>query len=185
MNLQIKWIGCAPGNWQTARAGQHPEAIVIHLMDGSLAGTDEWFNTEPWKRPEPKSASASHYGIGKDGTVHQYVYDQHRAYHAGNVVEPTAQLVIDKKGINPNLWTIGIEHEGRMTDEGPWPDAQLAASAQLLAELSVNWHIPLDRTHIFGHHEVYAPKPCPGPGVDLDKLILAAVAATKKDEQNA
>lgn len=169
--MDVKWIGAANVNWQMGRAGLKPEALVIHLADGSLIGTDEWFLTA-----RPLNPTSAHYGVGKDGSIHQYVKDVDRAFHAGNVVQPTAKLVLAKKGVNPNLWTIGIEHEGRMTDVGPWSDAQIHASAELIVSLAKQWSIPIDRDHIFGHHEVYAVKPCPGPGIDLDALVSRAAA---------
>jgi len=43
--MEKKWIGCAAPNFQAGRSSGHkPEAIVIHIMDGTLAGTDGWFN---------------------------------------------------------------------------------------------------------------------------------------------
>ena len=34
-----------------------PELIVLHIMDGTLSGTDSWF-------ADPSSQVSSHYGIG-------------------------------------------------------------------------------------------------------------------------
>lgn len=170
--MDIKWVGCAAGNWRTGRYGYKPRAIVIHLMDGSLAGTDAWFNTIPDARNNNGFASSAHYGIGKSGEVHQYVKDEDEAYHAGRVAAPTWKGIIP--AVNPNLYTIGIEHEGRATDQGPWPEAQLATSAALIAACAHKWSIPIDREHIVGHREIYAGKSCPGPNVDLDALVARA-----------
>src|SRR4051812_2092827 len=100
------WKGAA--NFAPGRRGWRPEAIVIHVMDGSLVGTDSWFNNRV-------SGVSAHYGIGKDGEVHQYVKETDTAYHAGTIKNPTWSLIRkDAEGryINPNYYTIGVEHAG-------------------------------------------------------------------------
>lgn len=168
--MNITWTGCAEGNYEVGRGGHKPEGLVIHLMAGSLAGTDAWFNTTPENRGQPPSSA--HYGIGKTGSVHQYVKDEDRAYHAGRVQNPTWPMVAEHAGINPNAWTIGIEHEGQVDDD--WTEEMIQASAELIADLCIRWIIPCDRAHIAKHHEVYAPKPCPGPKCPIDALVLEA-----------
>src|SRR4051812_28530968 len=102
------WKGAHPANFSGGRAGFRPEAIVIHVMDGTLAGTDSWFN-------DPRSRVSAHYGVGKAGQVHQYVKEIDAAHHAGVVNAPCWPLI--KRGhsgsgfINPNFYTIGVEHE--------------------------------------------------------------------------
>jgi hypothetical protein len=64
MTLPITWIGSC--NKTPGRGGFRPEAIVIHIMEGTLGGTDDWFNN-------PASKVSAHYGIGRNGQVHQYV----------------------------------------------------------------------------------------------------------------
>ena len=41
-------------NYSTGRLGYRPEAIVIHVMDGTLVGTDSWF-------ANPQSAVSAHW----------------------------------------------------------------------------------------------------------------------------
>jgi N-acetylmuramoyl-L-alanine amidase len=99
------WTGAHPGNFRTGRRGYRPEAVVIHIMDGSLIGTDSWFN-------DPKSSVSAHYGIGRKGEVHQYVKEIDSAFHAGTVDRPEWKLIKRKREgggfINPNFYTIGI-----------------------------------------------------------------------------
>ena len=154
----IEWIGSC--NKTLGRFGYRPEAVVIHIMEGTLAGTDEWFN-------DPASRVSAHYGIGRDGRIHQYVHEGDMAYHAGRVSGSIWPLL--RPGVNPNWYTLGIEHEGG--DQSDWPDSMYEASAQLVAEIGSRWGIPLDRTHVIGHREVYARKTCPGHVVDLDHLV--------------
>ena len=46
-----------------------------------------------------------------------------------------------------------------------------ATSSDLLADICKRWNIPVDRSHIIGHREIYSLKTCPGAKVDLDKLV--------------
>ena len=145
------WKGAAAGNFNTGRRGFVPIAVVIHVMEGTLEGTDQWFNN-------PASKVSAHYGVGKNGEIHKYVRETDTAWHAGNVVEPTWKLL--KKHINPNQYTIGVEHEGKATDV--WTDQLYKTSAQLVKWICSRNNIPLDADHIVRHHEIYNVKPCPG-----------------------
>jgi len=158
-------------NFWAGRKGYKPEAIVIHIMDGTLAGTDSWFN-------DPASQVSAHYGIGKNGEVHQYVKEEDTAWHAGRIDMPTWKLI--KLGINPNVYTIGIEHEGRPDDV--WTDAMKQASASLIREICQRWQIPVDRDHIIGHFEIYSKKPkCPA----TNKMIINELVALAGPETSA
>jgi hypothetical protein len=85
--------------------------------------------------------------------------------------------------VNPNLYTIGIEHEG--SGESEWPDAMYDASAKLIADVCTRWSIPIDRAHIVGHREIYGRKTCPNDVVDLARLIaMAKTAAIAPDRYN-
>jgi N-acetylmuramoyl-L-alanine amidase len=165
------WKGAYSGNFRAGRpAGQRPEAIVIHVMDGTLTGTDSWFN-------DPHASVSAHYGVGKSGEVHQYVKETDTAFHAGTVVSPDWPLL--RPGTNPNFYTIGIEHEGRGLSSDPWPEAQLAASAALAGDIARRWGITADARHIIGHHMIRASKPdCPGRGLNLPAYIARVAALT-------
>lgn len=152
-------------NFWSGRKGYRPEAVVIHIMDGTLVGTDSWFaNTT--------SQVSAHYGIGKNGEVHQYVQENDAAWHAGRVDAPVWKLI--KPNINPNLYTIGIEHEGKPDDV--WTDAMKQSSATLIREICQRWQIPIDRDHIVGHFEIFSKKPnCPATKKRiLDELVALA-----------
>jgi len=152
-------------NFWIGRKGYKPEAVVIHIMDGTLVGTDSWFaNTT--------SQVSAHYGIGKNGEVHQYVQESDAAWHAGRVDAPVWKLI--KPNINPNLYTIGIEHEGKPDDV--WTDAMKQSSATLIREICQRWQIPIDRDHVVGHFEIFSKKPnCPATNKSiLDELVALA-----------
>ncbi len=157
-------------NFWVGRKGYRPEAVVIHIMDGTLPGTDSWF-------ANPTSQVSAHYGIGKSGEVHQYVQENDAAWHAGRVDAPVWKLI--RPNVNPNLYTIGIEHEGK-PDEG-WTEAMKQSSATLIREICQRWQIPIDRDHVVGHFEIFSKKPnCPATNKRiLDELVALANQQTE------
>lgn len=159
--MDVIWKGSR--HFTKGRRGYRPEAVVVHIMEGTLVGTDDWFN-------DPASKVSAHYGIGRGGEVHQYVREADQAWHAGRSWTPTWSEYRD--GVNPNLYTIGIEHEGKPDDA--WPAAMYEASAALIKEICLRWNIAIDRQHIVGHREIYARKSCPGSQVDLSGLTKMA-----------
>ena len=172
MTLPVTWVGTP--NRHKGREGFRPEAVVVHIMEGTLASTDSWFGTT-------ESRVSAHYGVARDGSIHQYVGESDTAFHAGRVWKPKWRSI--KPGVNPNLYTIGIEHEG--SGESEWPDTMYDSSAKLIAEVCTRWSIPIDRAHIVGHREIYGRKTCPNDVVDLDRLIaMAKSAAVKPDRFN-
>ena len=160
-----RWKGAR--HFTAGRGGYRPTAVVIHIAEGTAASVDSWFQ-------DPRSNVSAHYLVTKTGALHQYVKEEDTAYHAGRVLRPTwAGLVKDAgKTVNPNKYTIGVEHEGDGND--PWTDLMYERSARLLAEIHARWSIPLDRAFVVGHREIYAEKSCPGGAVDLDRLIALA-----------
>lgn len=150
-------------NFTVGRKNNIPEAIVIHVMDGTLIGTDSWFEN-------PFSGVSSHYGIGKTGEIHQYVEESNTAWHAGVVYKPTWKMM--KPGLNPNLYTIGIEHEG--TANSTWTDALKESSAKLIKDICTRYNIPIDRDHIIGHYEISAKKPnCPAENKSIIEELIS------------
>jgi N-acetyl-anhydromuramyl-L-alanine amidase AmpD len=158
-------------NFWAGRKGYRPEGVVIHIMDGTLVGTDSWF-------ANPASQVSAHYGVGRTGEVHQYVKEEDTAWHAGRVDTPVWGLI--KPNINPNLYTIGVEHEGKPDDV--WTDAMKQASAALIREICQRWQIPIDRNHIVGHFEIFSKKPnCPA----RDKKIIDEIVALAGGQQTS
>jgi N-acetyl-anhydromuramyl-L-alanine amidase AmpD len=165
-------------NFRPGRAGYEPIAIVIHVMDGTLAGTDAWFATT-------ESQVSAHYGIGKKGEVHQYVQEECSAQHAGIVDRPSWSLlkIVAKKPVNPNFYTIGIEHEGKAGET--FTEEMYEASSELIAAIASRWNISIDDQHVIPHHAIRFAKPCPGDGVDLTKLIAMAQGKLTPDGRAA
>lgn len=154
-------------NFTRGRHSQYGlDLIVIHVTEGSAASVIGFFH-----QFRPDNPTSAHYMVQKDGEVVQFVDEADTAYHAGRVDHPTAQLVIDREPANPNGYSIGIEHEGDGQHE--LTDPQRAASLALIRDIAKRHSIPIDRRHIVGHHEIYAPKTCPG-AIDVDRLVTEA-----------
>ena len=85
----IIWVGSP--NHYNGRGGYHVTHITLHIMAGYLAGTDSVF-------ANPASQASAHYGIGADGTIHQYVTEADGSYSDANY--------------ESNNSCISIEHEG-------------------------------------------------------------------------
>jgi len=170
--MNIRFIGCAPRNFRTGRSNHQVEAVVIHLIDGSQVGCDATFLDN--NLTDPRSA---HYSISKSGVIHQYVDEQDTAFHSGRVVNPTwpgLKLGSDGRPVNPNLYTIGIEHEGRPNDE--WPDEMYIASAALLRAIAERNPAlsTLSERNVAMHRQIRADKSCPGFKFSLQRLLLEA-----------
>ncbi|MDD1678749.1 MAG: N-acetylmuramoyl-L-alanine amidase [Methanomicrobiales archaeon] len=137
------------------------DLIVIHVTEGDAASVVAWFS-------DPAADVSAHYMVRKDGAVVQFVDEGDTAWHAGRVHGCTASLVLERMPANPNGYSIGIEHEGDGTHE--LTTEQRAASVALIRDIANRHGIPLDRTHIVGHREIYDFKTCPG-AIDVDVLV--------------
>jgi N-acetyl-anhydromuramyl-L-alanine amidase AmpD len=163
----ITWIG-SPNCWSD-RSGRNVIAIVNHIMQGSLESTDGWFNN-------PASQVSAHFGVGKDGRIHQYVSLDGAAWangvaeHIDNSIPWLVGAV--GNGINENNLTISIEHEGNTGD--PMPEAQYQATLALHRWLlSLYPAIKVDRQHIIGHYQISGTIKvnCPGKGFPWPRLM--------------
>ena len=173
MALTIKPFECAAANFLKGRPAQlEVEAVVIHVIDGSQSAADATFRDAGLV-----DRRSAHYSISRAGEIHQYVAEDDTAFHAGVLHQPTwtgLRRKPDGTFVNPNFYTIGIEHEGRADD--PWPDAMYDASAALLRDI-VSRHpklSPLTRANVVRHREIRSNKTCPGSQADLARLIHQA-----------
>ncbi|KUO73433.1 MAG: N-acetylmuramoyl-L-alanine amidase [Desulfosporosinus sp. BRH_c37] len=137
-------------------------AIVDHIMSGTLAGTDAWF-------ANPASKVSSHFGVGKNGEINQYVDLKNPAWANGGVNKPSWPLLIS--GVNPNYYTVSIEHEGDSGDV--MPEAQYQATLALHRWLVETFGIPVTRDNIIGHYRIDSVNKsrCPGTGFPWDRLF--------------
>jgi N-acetyl-anhydromuramyl-L-alanine amidase AmpD len=166
--MHKQWFGCCADNFKSGRGGSKPEAIVIHRSGGSLNDLDARCN-------KPQAFSSAHYGVGPAGEIHQYVEETDTAFHAGIVVNPTANIVIGKPDINPNLYTIAIEEVGSPGETLSGP--QYEATADLIRDIARAWQISLDSDHVVLHSEIRSLRVCPGEGFDRDHVLNLARSA--------
>ena len=172
---QLTWVGSPNFGYPAGtpgRAGNQPIAIVYHVMEGSLAGTDSWFRN-------PQSAVSAHFGVGVNGEIHQYVDVDDTAWANGIVQAPTWSGL--RPGVNPNLYTVSIEHEGRHERDGQgdisafWvpTEPQYAATLALSRWLVESLQIEVNAEHLIPHSAINSVDRtyCPGPGFPFARLI--------------
>ncbi len=103
--------------------------------------------------------------------ITQFVGTANQAYGNGIVDHPTSELLLQRPGINPDEWTVSIEHEGFAVND--FTEAQYATTTKLVKYLHDKWNIPLDSTHVIRHREINGGKTCPGI-VDVERIIRGA-----------
>ncbi|MER7942046.1 amidase [Streptomyces sp. NBC_01696] len=124
------WVAANSANFATGRTAT-VDKVVIHVTQGSYAGTISWFQNAT-------SKVSSHYVVrSSDGQITQMVRDKDTAYHAKSA----------------NASSLGIEHEGFIDDPSWFTDPMYRSSAALTAYLCDRYGIPKDRSHIIGHSE--------------------------------
>ncbi|MEK6882974.1 MAG: peptidoglycan recognition family protein [Nanoarchaeota archaeon] len=145
-----------------------PEIIVVHIEKEPNLGSKEAIYSE-----FINAEKSSHYCINKDGSIWQFVKEEDTAWGNGRVHNPSAKKVLEKGNINPNLYSISIEHEVLGYEAKGINELQYQTTAKLIQEICERWLIPLDRKHIIGHREIYSLKTCPG-NIDISRLISMA-----------
>lgn len=135
------WWGASSSNYTNAGRPPTINKIIVHVAQGSYSGTLNWFR-------DPRAQASAHYTVGRGGAVGQSVNEADIAWHAG--------------WWDYNKKSIGIEHEGYVSNPGYWfTDAMYRSSAKLSAYLCKKYRIPVDRAHIIGHNQVPG---CSGAG---------------------
>ncbi|MBO8187846.1 N-acetylmuramoyl-L-alanine amidase [Streptomyces spirodelae] len=127
------------GNHDKARRprSQKIDYIVVHDTEGSYETTLDLVTN-------PKYVSWNYTLRSSDGHVAQHVRNKDAAWHAGN-------WYVNSK-------SVGLEHEGFLTDPDAWyTEAMYRSSARLVKYLAKRYDIPLDRQHILGHDNVPGP----------------------------
>lgn len=132
------------------------QIIVLHYtQQGSVAES-----LETLKTANSQGKVSSHYLVGRDGSVHQLVGDDARAWHAGG----------GRWGgiVDLNSASIGIEIDNNGSE--PYSEVQIAALIALLQDLTTRLRIP--PTQIIGHSDL-APVRKVDPGAHFPWQRLA------------
>src|SRR5688572_809952 len=115
-----------------AEDGMYPQAVMHHLMQGYIGTMVGWAQN-------CNGGKSAHFLVGRDGRIVQTVSIWNPAWHAGDVNNPSWQLM-SQFGTNPNKFTVGIEQEGFSISPRPaysedylydaahpWPEAMIAS----------------------------------------------------------
>lgn len=145
--MNVLWTGSP--NFTKGRAGKPIQYIVVHHMAGTIEAADAVFQ-------DTVRDTSAHYGIARDGRVHQYVLETDTAYQAG---------VYDI-----NQRSIGIEHEDLNADD--YTELEYETSAALIRDICKRYNLPINANTIRPHH-AFTPTACPG-SLDLSRLIQLA-----------
>lgn len=118
--------------------GMYPFAVMSHVMQGYQSTMDGWAR-------QTGIGKSIHFSVSRTGRIVQYVSIWDPAWHAGYVNSPSWTLypaLSASRGANPNLYTVGIEHEGFSIvppysydylygAARPWPAALVDASIRI------------------------------------------------------
>ena len=154
------WIGSPNYNNGSAPARPKKDWIVLHWFgsDASLAGNDSHFQN-PGKIVNGRGTEASsQYGVGADGTIHQYVLEKDYAHTNGHT--------------EANARSITIEHEGGPNK--PITQKTIDASIKLVADIAKRNGIAklVWLQNIFPHNHFVATQ-CPG-NLDVSAIVTGA-----------
>jgi len=167
----------SPNRWE-GRKGHKIRAIVIHITAGAFPGCLNWMKN-------PVSKASANYLVTRTGRIIQLVRDEDSAWANGGVKKPNWRLLIPR--VNPNRYTISIEHEGYGANggDGTLTEPQYQATLWLHRQLIKKYDLPVDQDHIIGHYRIDSVnRPnCPGPKFPWDRLFadLKGVAAVAGD----
>ncbi|GAB1514098.1 N-acetylmuramoyl-L-alanine amidase [Actinophytocola sp. KF-1] len=126
-----RWVAAHPNNYTPGRASAI-NVVVIHVTQGSYAGTVSWFQN-------PSSGVSAHYVVrSSDGEITQMVRDGDTAYHVRSA----------------NSRALGIEHEGFVDNPSWFTDSMYRSSAALTKWLCERHGLPKTRQYIQGHNEI-------------------------------
>ena len=147
-------------NFKTGGVLAH-QGIVLHIMQGSLAGTLSWFNN-------PHAQASSHFGCGKDGTLYQFVDTDNMAWTE----------------VSGNPYWISVECEGFVPDS--LTPQQIATIAKLYEWAEGLYHFGFAITSSItgkglGHHAMGGAAwggnlDCPGNNIIAQKPAIVAAA---------
>ena len=106
------WVAADPSNY-SSRNGAAITAVTIHTVQGSYSGCISYFQS-------PSANVSAHYVIrSSDGQITQMVCEEDKGWHVGT----------------ENSYTIGLEHEGFVSDPSWYTDSMYMGSASLVKDI--------------------------------------------------
>ena len=126
-----------------------PSVLVLHYT-GMKTGQE----AIDWLR-NPAASVSSHYVVEEDGRVFRLVAEERRAWHAG------ASFWRGRRNLNGDSIGIEIVNPGHEWGYRAFPEAQVQAVLDLVADIRTRWTIEDDR--IVGHSDI-APTRKDDPG---------------------
>lgn len=143
------------------------DMIIIHATGGStLEGALSWM-------VNPKSKVSAHYCIGTNGTIVQLVDEKDKAWHAG------VSAWNGKHDLNE--CSIGIELVNLNDEKSFYPDEQIIALSELIAEL-IKRYPAITEERIVGHSQV-APGRKTDPGINFPWVKLGSMIYYEKTKE--
>ena len=116
-----------------------------------------------------RSEVSSHYLIDASGRIHALVPESERAWHAGE------SFWAGRRGINAASLGIELAHRGHVGGAACYPEAQIGALEELLADICLRWG--LGPGSVLGHSDI-APTRKRDPGEWFPWRRLAAKELT-------
>ncbi len=107
------WVATPSCNY-SSRAGTPISAVTIHTIQGTYAGAISW--------AQNCDANVSYHYVARssDGQITQMLYEADKGWHVGS----------------ENPYTIGIEHEGYVTNPAWYTEAMYTGSANLVRDIT-------------------------------------------------
>ena len=139
----------AINKWE-GRRGHTIDGVIIHSMAGYYKGTLAWFNN-------PAVIASAHYLISKTGEISKCVEEKNAAWHSGEVTvkyDQAPKIIRDKWGVNPNLFTIGLELEDENNKQWHYPQKQYFATVELVADIMKRYKLDISTDTILMHKEI-------------------------------
>lgn len=198
--MDMQWKGDKVRNYGSRISGgkkYSPIVIANHISAGTMGSMYNWFTS-----PNNTNAS-SHFGVGRDGRIVQYVRLEHAAWTQGLTKETIPRAlaeIVKRMGVNPNLYCAGIEHEGyveghlnesgevelvnygldgNLTEKQFWSSMWLHKYIQ--EEVQRNWghRIVFSPESVLGHFQIDPiRKPfCPGPAFPWTRVYAELAKA--------
>lgn len=160
-SLASFWVKADSSNYYSSRLGSSISEITIHHMAARLTAQrcGELFQN-------PNRNASSHYGIGYDGTIAQYVDEKYGAW--------------TNSSKTANCRAVTIETANDSTG-GNWPvnDVTLRSLINLVADIAKrNDLVPLVKGKNLTWHQMYSATACPGPYL-LSRLDYIVEEANK------